>query len=279
MSFDAAISRIAEIQQSINAVALGPSASMGVLGSSAMTAGASGAAGAATAQASALASSALPGADSASGADFSQLINQLAQTDKASGASGVNGSAQSNSVGQRIVDEAKTWLGVPYVWGGNTRKGVDCSGLVKNVMATFGVSMPRTAHEQMLKGESVPSLSQARPGDLVVFKGGKHIGIYVGDGKMIDAPKPGGHVNLRDVFETPTAIRRVTGLVPAEKVQQTSSAYAGVSALMGSLGGVSDLGSLNSLGSLGGIDASGLAAQQRAAFTSLISSSLVGSDA
>ena len=54
-----------------------------------------------------------------------------------------------------------------------------------------------------------PSLDQALPGDLLVFNGGSHIGIYVGDGKMIDAPKPGKSVAIRDVYATPTAIRRV----------------------------------------------------------------------
>lgn len=89
--------------------------------------------------------------------------------------------------------------------------GVDCSGLVKNVLSEFGIKMPRVAKDQMKMGTEVASLDQARPGDLVVFNNGTHIGIYAGEGKMVDAPQPGYRVQFRDVYETPTSIRRITG--------------------------------------------------------------------
>ncbi|WP_051196553.1 C40 family peptidase [Jonesia quinghaiensis] len=113
------------------------------------------------------------------------------------------------ALGTRIVDAARDWIGVPYKWGGNTTAGVDCSGLVKNVLAEFGISMPRVARQQMHEGRAVGSLKDAQAGDLLVFNNGTHIGIYVGDGKMIDAPYAGRNVTLRDVYEKPTAIRRV----------------------------------------------------------------------
>lgn len=114
--------------------------------------------------------------------------------------------------GQDLVAAATAYLGVPYVWGGESldEGGLDCSGLVLRALADLGVTdVPRTAREQMTLGTAVPSLDQALPGDLVVLGGGSHIGIYVGDGRMIDAPKPGRAVVVRDVYAEPTAIRRV----------------------------------------------------------------------
>jgi cell wall-associated NlpC family hydrolase len=125
----------------------------------------------------------------------------------------------------QVIAKAKEWIGVPYKWGGNTKNGVDCSGFVKNVLGQFGIEMPRVARQQMLEGTKVNSLAEAKPGDLVVFKNGKHIGFYLGDNKMIDAPKPGDHVRIRDVYETPTSIRRVLDSNIAPAVSQTSSAY------------------------------------------------------
>ncbi|WP_421732354.1 C40 family peptidase [Cellulomonas sp.] len=114
--------------------------------------------------------------------------------------------------GQDLVAAATAYLGVPYVWGGESldEGGLDCSGLVQRALADLGVTdVPRVARQQMTLGTAVPSLDQALPGDLVVFGGGSHIGIYVGDGKMIDAPKPGKAVIVRDVYTEPTAIRRI----------------------------------------------------------------------
>ncbi len=96
--------------------------------------------------------------------------------------------AQSSSV----VAEAESWLGVPYVYGGASRSGVDCSGLTQQVFAAFGVSLPRTAAEQSAYGTPVSSPSA---GDLVFsdYTGGGigHVGIATGDGQVINAPYPG----------------------------------------------------------------------------------------
>jgi cell wall-associated NlpC family hydrolase len=114
--------------------------------------------------------------------------------------------------GQDLVESAKKYLGVPYVWGGESlaEGGLDCSGLVQRALADLGVTgVPRVARDQATIGTEVASLDQALPGDLVVLSGGSHIGIYVGDGKMIDAPKPGATVTIRDVYAEPTTIRRI----------------------------------------------------------------------
>jgi len=132
--------------------------------------------------------------------------------------------------GQSLIAAAEKYTGTPYVWGGETLSegGLDCSGLVQLSLADIGVTgIPRTAREQMNLGTAVPSMDQALPGDLLVFDGGSHIAIYVGDGKMIDAPKPGGHVSVRDVYETPTAIRRV---LPQETVAAPVTTAATVTA-------------------------------------------------
>ena len=125
------------------------------------------------------------------------------------GSTGSTGSA-GTVTGQGLVDAAMAYVGVPYVWGGeDPATGLDCSGLVQRSLADLGVDSPRVARDQAKLGTAVPSIAAALPGDLLIFDGGSHIAIYVGDGRMVDAPKPGKSVSVRDVYETPSAIRRV----------------------------------------------------------------------
>ena len=84
-----------------------------------------------------------------------------------------------------IVAIAEKWLGTPYLYGGNTKAGIDCSGFVKNVYHEIGINLPRTSAQQFeyLKPTNVPVI-----GDLVFFKKGNlinHVGIFIGEGKMI----------------------------------------------------------------------------------------------
>ena len=111
----------------------------------------------------------------------------------------------------QVVSDARKYLGVPYVWGGtDPAKGLDCSGLVQRVYADLGIDLPRVSQDQARVGTAVPSLAQARPGDLVCFgTPADHIGIYIGDHKMIVAPKAGDVVKVQDVYRTPSTIRRV----------------------------------------------------------------------
>ncbi|GAA4629424.1 C40 family peptidase [Cellulomonas oligotrophica] len=144
--------------------------------------------------------------------------------------------AAGGATGDALVAAASAYLGQPYVWGGESlaEGGFDCSGLVQRSLADIGVTgVPRTAREQMTTGTEVPSLDDARPGDLVVLGGGSHIGIYVGEGKMIDAPRPGKTVTVRDVYAEPTTIRRVLPdaaptAAAASAQARTLASFAGV---------------------------------------------------
>jgi peptidoglycan DL-endopeptidase CwlO len=94
-----------------------------------------------------------------------------------------------------VVGIAMHYLGVPYVWGGASPRGFDCSGLVMYVFAQIGVSLPHSSYAQAGMGTPV-SISQLEPGDLVFFTGASHVGIYIGGGQFIHAPHTGDVVKI-----------------------------------------------------------------------------------
>lgn len=99
-----------------------------------------------------------------------------------------------------IVGTAYAMLGVPYVWGGTTPNGFDCSGLVQYCYAQNGIRVPRVTYSQAVVGTSV-SLENASPGDIVVYS--DHTAIYIGNGKVIHAPYPGRSVEIAPVNMMP----------------------------------------------------------------------------
>lgn len=107
--------------------------------------------------------------------------------------------------GRDIVEYLKQFIGTPYVWGGNSlSKGVDCSGLVQQGFAKFGIKLNRTTYDQISQGQGIGAKG-LRPGDLVFFdtdkstSGPDHVGVYMGGGKMIHAPRPGKGVEITDM--------------------------------------------------------------------------------
>ncbi|BDR52574.1 hypothetical protein KIM372_04810 [Bombiscardovia nodaiensis] len=98
--------------------------------------------------------------------------------------------------GQEVLNFATQFLGVPYVWGGISPAGFDCSGFTQYVFAHFGVSLPRLAAQQRV-GTPV---SNPTTGDLMVSKDGEHVAIYIAGGSMIHAPQPGQSVKIQGIY-------------------------------------------------------------------------------
>lgn len=117
-------------------------------------------------------------------------------------------SAQSASNGQAIVDYACQFIGNPYVWGGTSlTDGADCSGFVQSVFAHFGISLPRTTYDQINAGVEV-SYDQAMPGDLICYDG--HIGIYIGNGQIVNAQNPEQGIGISPAtYTTILSVRRI----------------------------------------------------------------------
>ena len=117
-------------------------------------------------------------------------------------------SVPASASGSAAVAIASRYLGVPYRYWGTSPNGFDCSGLIQYVYAQLGKSLPRTAAEQASAVRHIPR-SQAMPGDLVLFAGGGHIAIYLGDGMMLDAPHTGTVVQIRKIYTSNVSFGRV----------------------------------------------------------------------
>lgn len=105
--------------------------------------------------------------------------------------------AASNASGSAVLNYAYQFLGTPYVWGGSTPSGFDCSGFTSYVYRKFGVNLPRVSRSQATVGTKV-AYSDLQAGDLVFFGSGSisHVGIYIGGGNMIHSPRPGKTVEI-----------------------------------------------------------------------------------
>ena len=160
------------------------------------------------------------------------LANHLGGLRTASSFTGGDAPARLPAGLSPAVDVAQQYLGVPYVWGGESPAGFDCSGLVQYVYGQLGVDLPRTAADQARVGQPVASLADARPGDLLAFHDPvDHIGIYAGNGLMVVAPKTGDVVKVQSVYDEPTAIRRVlpAGGWAGDAISQRTGLFAALS--------------------------------------------------
>lgn len=136
------------------------------------------------------------------------------------GQGGLSPAARSHAGGaaptpQAIASMAREYLDIPYLWGGtDPGRGMDCSGFVQHLFRRVGVELPRVSADQARAGQRVPSMAEARPGDLLSWdtgprnRGADHIAVYLGGGQMIEASASAGRIRVVAV-RAPDAITRV----------------------------------------------------------------------
>ncbi|WP_298229225.1 NlpC/P60 family protein [Gryllotalpicola sp.] len=171
---------------------------------------------------------------SADGSRFSDTLASVSAGSTGSTMTGAAGATLPQGVtGDDIVAAAQQYLGTPYVFGGDSTSGMDCSGLVKTVLGRLGMQTGHLVSAQSGLGTAVPSLAQAQPGDLIVENGNQHIQIYAGNGKVIEAPRPGENVVERAEWLDPSRIQTIRRVTTAST---TDSSATDLSALLASSG-------------------------------------------
>lgn len=111
---------------------------------------------------------------------------------------------------QQLIDRAKSFVGTPYKWGGSGPLGFDCSGFTQYLFRELGINLPRISAQQGNFGKRV-GVKELRPGDLVFWNnssrniGADHVAIYMGDGMVIHAPKPGDRVKISKIWDSGSA--------------------------------------------------------------------------
>lgn len=110
-----------------------------------------------------------------------------------------------SATGNVVVDAAMAQQGVPYVWGGTSPAGFDCSGLTSYAYAQAGKSIPRTSQAQLAGGTPVP-LDALQPGDIIgYYPGVTHVAIYIGNGQVVHSPTYGQTVTVSDLYHAPVS--------------------------------------------------------------------------
>lgn len=186
MSMTDAIGRIQEIRSTIDALSGTPAAKVSTAGSS--TAGTA--------------------VTDSGGAGFAATLSAL---------TGTTSGLSDGATNEALMGSVEKYLGLPYIWGGNDPAvGLDCSSFVQNVFKDLGYTLPRVTWDQMNAGTKVDSMAQAQPGDLLFTHDGGHVSIYLGNGKVVDAPQPGQTIQIRDAWETDANITTIRRILPAE---------------------------------------------------------------
>lgn len=157
---------------------------------------------------------------------FAKLIAALQAQDKTATAA-----TTTTATGQGIVSAAESYEGVPYVFGGTSRDGIDCTGLVQKALGDAGITVGRSMDEQMTAGTEVGKLANAKPGDLIVLDGGAHIVIYAGNGNVIHAPYEGRTVTEQKAWFDDSDIVTIRRVAPdAATTSGTASSLTNFSA-------------------------------------------------
>ncbi|MFJ7020699.1 NlpC/P60 family protein [Streptomyces sp. NPDC101117] len=127
-----------------------------------------------------------------------EAVQQQEQGQQEQGSTAPDGSYATKA--EKALAFARTQIGKPYVWGATGPDSYDCSGLTQAAWKAAGVDIPRVTYDQVEAGTTVP-LSSAQPGDLVFFYDDiTHVGLYIGNGMMIHAPKPGAYVREESIY-------------------------------------------------------------------------------
>ena len=198
----------------------------------------------------------------ANASSFAGALDDATAATDASTATTTGSTVASGSVtGKDVVQDAMKYVGTPYVLGGESKSGMDCSGLVQRAFADLGVKVPRLVHQQQTIGQSVPSLKDAKPGDLIVLNGGDHIAIWMGNNTVIHAPYEGRTVSVQKAWFTDKDVVTIRRVVPSEATQTpattaTSAAAVQAASLASALGGLSTGDSSNGLAANGSSDTS-----------------------
>ena len=201
MSMTDAIGRIQEIRSTIDALSGTPAAKVSTAASS---------------------TTGTPVADSG-GAGFAATLSAL---------TGTTSSLSDGATNEALMGSVEKYLGLPYIWGGNDPSvGLDCSSFVQNVFKDLGYNLPRVTWDQMNAGTKVDSMAQAQPGDLLFTHDGGHVSIYLGNGKVVDAPQPGQTIQIRDAWETDANITTIRRILPAESTASGTGSPAAAAAI------------------------------------------------
>ncbi|MET8448455.1 C40 family peptidase [Streptomyces sp. NPDC005209] len=144
--------------------------------------------------------------DAAASASPSPSPSTGSSTGTSTGSGSSTPSSTSTAKADKALAFARAQIGKPYVWGATGPGSYDCSGLTQAAWKAAGVSLPRTTWDQVNAGTTV-SLADARPGDLIFFYDDiSHVGIYIGGGMMIHAPKPGAYVREESIYYAGSSI-------------------------------------------------------------------------
>lgn len=133
-------------------------------------------------------------------------LGQMGQ--EAGGMPDMQGVNIGNATGERgqAIRFGRSFLGIPYVWGGTSRSGVDCSGLMQLIYKHVGINLPRLSADQARAGTRVP-LKNLKPGDMVAWdnstrnNGADHVALYLGNGRILEAARPGTDVRISNLYD------------------------------------------------------------------------------